>query len=215
MSLNRILTNTDRKEFESLIDKMFEYCPETMSRKIPEANVQQAFALDYVLKLLLLSPDDLSILCVGSYEDTALETLQKMGYSVIPIDPAINMDLASFRRSVTLNEVPDTFDIIFSVSTIEHVKDDEGFIDDICNLLSPGGIAILTCDFKNDYKVGDPLPATDVRFYTKYDLLERLPKILENNNCTLFDEPELDDPPDFLYQGHTYSFATYVFQKDR
>jgi len=51
------------------------------------------------------------------------------------------------------------------------------------------------------------------RFYTKKDLTERLPKILEKNDCSLFDEPHLEEPPNFLYQGHTYSFATFVFMK--
>ena len=43
-SLNRILTNQDRELYKPLIEKMFEVCPEMMSRKISEANVQQAFA---------------------------------------------------------------------------------------------------------------------------------------------------------------------------
>jgi len=207
MSLNRILTDYDRKQFEPLIKIMFELCPETMSRKISQANVQQAFALDYILKLSAFR-DDLKMLCVGSFEDTASETLVKMGYDVVNIDPAINMNLATFRKSTD-----EKFDIIFSVSVIEHVVNDGEFIDDICNLLDESGIAILTCDFKDDYKVGEPLPATDVRFYTKEDLIIRLPKVLKRNKCSLFDEPYLDDPPDFLYQGHIYSFATFVFRK--
>ncbi len=208
MSLNRILTNKDRKEFEPLIEKMFELCPETMSRKIPEANVQQAFALDYILKLLAFGQEGISMLCAGSFEDTASESLVAMGYPVMNIDPAINMDLSAFRKSTGQK-----FDVIFSVSVIEHVRNDEEFIDDICHLLNLGGIAILTCDFRNDYKVGDTLPATDVRFFTKADLTERLPRVLDRNNCHLFDEPSWDAEPDFLYQGHTYSFATFVFRK--
>jgi len=208
MSLNRILTDRDRKDFEPLIEEMFELCPEMMGRKIPQANIQQAFALNFIIRLHLYV-DVLSMLCVGSFEDTTTESLKQLGYTVTNIDPVVNMNLATFRKSTNKK-----FDIIFSISVIEHVVDDEQFIGDICNLLNDGGIAILTCDFKDDYKTGDPLPATDVRFYTKYDLLERLPRVLEKNNCSLFDEPYLDDLPDFLYQGHTYSFATYVFRKD-
>lgn len=207
MSLNRILTDRDRKNFEPLIEEMFNLCPEMMGRKIPEANVQQAVVLDYIIKLHLYV-NDLSMLCVGSFEDTTTESLKQLDYPVTNIDPAVNMDLATFRMSTD-----EKFDIIFSVSVIEHVVNDEQFIEDICNLLSDSGIAILTCDFKNDYKPGDPLPATDVRFYTKEDLTVRLPKVLKRNKCSLFDEPYLDDPPDFLYQGHTYSFATFVFRK--
>jgi SAM-dependent methyltransferase len=189
---------------------MFNLCPEMMGRKIPEANIQQAVVLDYIIKLhFFQDADDLSMLCVGSFEDTTTESLKQLDYPVTNIDPAVNMDLATFRMSTD-----EKFDIIFSVSVIEHVVNDEQFIEDICSLLNDSGMAILTCDFKNDYKPGDPLPATDVRFYTKEDLIVRLPKVLKRNNCSLTDEPSLDDPPDFLYQGHTYSFATFVFRKD-
>jgi len=208
MLLNRILTNKDREDLKPLIEKMFEWCPETMSRKIAEANVQQAFALEYIMKLLAVD-EDMSALCVGSFEDTTSESLVAQGHDIVNIDPLENVDLATFRKSTD-----EKFDIIFSVSVIEHVFDDEEFIDDICNLLSEKGIAVLTCDFKNSYKAGDPLPATDVRFFTKVDLEERLPAILKKNGCSLFGESNWETEPNFIYQGHHYSFATFVFTKD-
>lgn len=80
--------------------------------------------------------------------------------------------------------------------------------------MNDGAIALLTCDFKDDYKVGDTRPATVIRFYTETDLVERLVSILNRNGCTLFDEPSWKTKPDFLYQGYTYSFATFVFRKE-
>ena len=60
-----------------------------------------------------------------------------------------------------------SFDIIISTSVIEHVEDDEKFIEDIAYLLKKGGYAILTCDFNDYYKKGDDIPDGDYRFYTK------------------------------------------------
>lgn len=210
MSLNRILTNEDREYFKPLIELMFGACPEMMGRKIAEANVQQAFALAHALSLLgPVEDSDADICCAGSFEDTASEYLKVFGYPVTEIDPAINSDLHTFRRNTT-----NKYDIVLSVSVLEHVTNDEEFIDDICYLLKPGGTAILTCDFKNSYKPGDPLPATDLRFFTHHDLSDRLVKVLARNNCSLVGESDWTAEPDFIYQGHLYSFASFVFTKN-
>ncbi len=107
------------------------------------------------------------------------------------------------------------FDIIFSTSVIEHDPDDKSFIECIEGLLAPGGIAVITCDYKDGWKPGDPKPEVDARFYTKYDLEKRLPSYLLNSQ--LFDEPDWNCPnPDFNYLGkYQYTFATFVFRKNK
>jgi hypothetical protein len=80
--------------------------------------------------------------------------------------------------------------------------------------LKPKGYGVLTCDYKPDYRQGDDLPLTDLRFYTLEDLQKRLVDKLEN--CTLVGEPlwSMADT-DFYYSGKfKYSFATFVFVKD-
>lgn len=206
---NRVLTDIDRKKYSKLIDEMFLICPEMMRRKIPEANVQQAFVLDFVRKLIEKKPP-YRILSVGCFEDTAYECLKKE-HIVYGIDPAINFDLHTFIKNNT-----NLYDIIFSTSVIEHVVDDEEFIRDICSILLPDGIAILTCDFNNDYKPGDRVPDTVVRQYTTKDFGHngRLDKVLQRNNCVLEGIPMWDTSvKDFTCQGCKYSFATYVFRK--
>lgn len=205
--MNTILTDNQRKVYENVIAELFKLCPATMSRKIPRANVQQAFVLDTVRKL---SSKDSKILSVGSYEDTASESLAKLGYQLTEIDPTINMDLDKF-----FNSTQEKYDTILSTSVIEHVENDELFIDQICKLLNVGGHAVITCDFRNDYKPGDPKPGEDYRLYTKHDLLFRFKSILDENNCVLEGEPDYEYPPDFQYQVYWYSFATYVFRKIR
>lgn len=207
MSLNRLLNDTDRFEFDLLYkDYFWKICPDVMARKFPRANVQQFFVYDTIKKLANL---DSTILSVGCYEDTAFEVLRTQHKNVIGIDPMIDYDLASYKSLF-----PDTqFDIVFSTSVIEHVENDGLFLNDICQLIKPGGYGILTMDFNNDYKSGDRLPYTDVRFYTKQDM-GRLAYIIDAHNCVLVDEPDWNGESDFEYDGCVYSFCTFVFRKN-
>ncbi len=207
--INRLLLNKDRTKYKSIIDKMFVACPEIMARKIPEANVQQAFIVEAVQAILKRKPSA-RVLCVGAFEDTATHYLGSLGVVIINIDPVENIDLAKFHA-----RDPEPFDIIFSTSVLEHVADDETFIFQIGDLLKKGvgATAILTCDFNNAYKTGASVPATVVRQYTKKDLLVRLPAILETADCKLIGKPTYNGKPDFLYQGHVYCFASFVFKK--
>ncbi len=213
IGFNRILDNAARSQYKPVIEKLFELVPEMMERKIPEANIQQAFVMDTVQKFasLLTSP---KILCVvGSYDDTAAAGLKKLGYSMEEIDPALNCDLNTyFHKPSTLKG---SYDIIFSTSVLEHVPDDELFMTQIAELLAPGGTAILTCDYNDQYQPGDPIPDVDFRFYTQKDFKQRILPLLKN--CSLVDEPQWDCPnPDFTYAGYyRYTFATLVFQKNK
>lgn len=203
--MNAILTDKYREEYKPVIQELFKHCPEMMSRKLELANVQQAHTFAKTREFANMQSN---ILCVGSFEDTAAETLIELGYNVVGIDPALNMDLTTF-----FNKTKEKFDVIFSTSVIEHVPNDEQFIDQICKLLAPGGYGVLTCDFRNDYKEGDPKPGEDQRLYTKQDLLVRLYAVLIDNNCFLEGTPDYDYPPDFWYGHFNYSFATYTFRK--
>jgi SAM-dependent methyltransferase len=204
---NRLLTNTDRTMLSVTTDEMFAVAPEMMSRKISAANVQQAWVLETVRKT-----NAEHILCVGCFEDTAFETLRVAGVNVIGIDPESTdavqrLTLSEFKRATSA-----TYDCIFSTSVIEHVLDDTQFIRDLCDLLRPDGVCILTADYRADWKAGQPLPATDVRLYTPADI-ERIARVLESKGCYFVDTPNLEGAPDFHYQGHDYSFVALVFKK--
>lgn len=205
--MNIILNDKARKDYEIDINLISVLCPDTFAKKIPRANVQQAFVLNQVMKLIPLELKN-NLLCVGSFEDTACEALIKIGYDITAIDPCINMSLDTFYKS---NK--DKFDTIFSTSVIEHVEDDELFLDQICKLLCSSGYGILTCDFNDSWEHGMPKPNEDYRLYTKYDLLQRFNNILISNDCELVGDIDYDAEPDFIYNGHLYSFATYVFKK--
>ena len=210
--LNRILDDKARALYAPAVKKLFECAPFTMAKKIARANVQQAFVFDTVYRLAKKFEKP-HLLCVGSYEDTASMTLQKMGFEVEDIDPMINFSLQEFYTRPST--VKNSYDIIFSTSVIEHDPDDESFMKCIGGLLSPGGYAVITCDYKDGWKSGDPKPSVDARLYTRADLEERLPSCVPD--CELVDAPDWDCPhPDFLYLGkYRYAFASFVIQKKK
>jgi SAM-dependent methyltransferase len=204
---NRILDNQARKDYAEAIKTLFKTSPEMMKRKIPKANVQQGFVLDTVLNF---AKSNSKILSAGCFEDTAYMALVELGYKVEGIDPEINYDLNTFFNLPTTKK--GGYDIIFSTSVIEHVKDDELFLRQISELLAPGGIGVLTCDYEDSWTPEQGIFPSNFRFYTQKDLKQRLLPCLVD--CQLIDEPKWDcKNPDFELAGKKYTFATFVFQK--
>jgi len=207
---NRILNNEARTIYRPAIAKLFKLVPDLMARKIPEANVQQAFTLDTVVRFAKDIKCDPKILCIGSFEDSALWGLRRLNFQIDDVDPVLNFELGEFVQRPTT--VLASYDIIFSVSVIEHVEDDAEFLIQIAQLLKPGGIAVLTCDYNDQYVVGGPKPNVDWRLYTQNDFRTRLlPRITD---CELIDLPQWDClKPDFQWEGCAYTFASLVFRK--
>jgi glycosyltransferase involved in cell wall biosynthesis/SAM-dependent methyltransferase len=208
---NIVLDDVERKRYEQDVIELKEKCPQMMGRKIMEANVQQAFvkaAVEHFSK----GKANPNILCVGSFEDTAYETLKAKGYNIIGIDPTSNVDLEKFYNE--RSTVKSSFDIIFSTSVIEHVRDDEQFISQIRDLLAVEGVAILTMDFNDAYREGVAKPSVDYRLYTCRDILMRL--VARMHCCELVDccfwQKSM---PDFTHDGALYSFASLVFRRKR
>lgn len=216
--LNKLLDNSQRIKYKDVIDELFTYCPDTIKNKVPEANVQQAFVLDTVRNF---SNKDEKILSVGAYEDTASETLRKLGYNITEIDPLDSVWEPKNYGNIIKSDLNDfyyqnkseKYKIVFSTSVIEHVEDDEKFIDQICKLLDKDGYAILTCDFNDSYKIGDRKPEVDYRLYTTKDFIERFFSIINNNNCEIIKPYDWSGNPDFDNGQAVYSFATFVFKK--
>ena len=208
--LNRILDDEARQLYKPAEEKLFELVPKTMAKKIGRANVQQAFVFDTVYRYLD-KYNNPKLLCVGSYEDTASMALQRMGYEVEDIDPMINYFLQEYYTKPSTQK--NSYNIVFSTSVIEHDPNDESFIKCVSGLLAPGGVAVITCDYKDGWKPGDLKPEVDARFYTKDDLEKRLLSCIPD--CELVDSPQWDCPnPDFNYLGkYQYTFATFVIRK--
>ncbi len=209
-NFNGILDNKARKLYEPVVQKLFELVPKTMAKKIPEANVQQAFVFDTVYRYLTKYKNP-KILSVGSFEDTACMALVKMGVAVEEIDPVYNYTLQEFFTKP--NTIKGSYDIVFSTSVIEHVPDDKSFMECISELLAPNGIFVMTCDYKDGWKEGDAKPYVCERLYTKADLEHRLLSYMKK--CKLIDEPNWECPnPDFVLGIYNYSFASFVVKKE-
>lgn len=210
MTINRVLTDTDRALYEESRAKMQEYWPELYSRKIGDSLVQFAFAYDVAADYCMgYARTIASVLCAGSYEDIVGESLKMLGMNVVGVDPVLNSDLHTF----TTRHVDHKFDVVVSASVLEHVENDEEFVADCCNLLVSGGFGVFTMDFKDDWKLGQPVPYTSRRFYTTEDLTERLRAVLRANGCDLVEEPDYSAKDRFVWDGINYSFATWVFKK--
>lgn len=207
-TFNRILDDFARNLYAHVVEQMVNEMPNTMAKKIPEANVQQAFVLDTVYTFIK-GVEYPKILCVGSYESTDAMFLKKAGYEIDEIDPVLNYSLEEFFTKPSTQK--NSYDIIFSTSVIEHVENDSLFVKQIGELLKPDGIGIITCDFKEGFKNGDSKPAVDYRFYTQLDFIRFMKNL---PGCVLVDEPHWDCPkPDFNYGGYNYTFATFCFRK--
>ena len=208
-NLNRILDNSAREKYKNALEFIKNTAPKICAKKIPEANIQQAFVFDTAYNLS--QKKSTKILSIGAFEDTAAIVLKKLGFQIEFIDPIINYDLNTFISKPSVKG--ESYDIIISTSVIEHVEDDEKFIKDLTYLLKVGGWAILTCDFNENYKKGDAIPDEDYRHYTKKDLNERL--LANIPDCKIVGTPVWDcDYYDFLYHNKfRYTFASFVFTK--
>ena len=208
---NRILDNQARAQYKSVIKQLHVLAPEIMASKIAAANIQQAFIFDAV-NHFARELDSPRILCVGSFDDSASASLKMLGYEIEEIDPEVNgLDLDKFFQLPSTKKA--SYDIVFSTSVLEHVKDDELFMSQIAELLAPGGVGVLTCDYNDLHTPEDPVIPGDYRFYTQRDLITRiLPAI---KNCSLVDVPHWECPnPDFMFLGYRYTFATLAFRKN-
>jgi SAM-dependent methyltransferase len=206
--MNRLIRASDNDIYQKEFAHMEGYANEMMKRKIFSSLHQSAQILHYIMKY---ATKNSLILSAGSYDDMPTEALQNMGYNVTGVDPVVNVDLNAYRGM----HPGIRFDVIFSTSVIEHVQDDEQFIEDICNMLKPGGKAFITCDFKPGYVVGDRLPATCIRFYTE-KRLEQLAEVVKANNCELVGIPQwniTDEDLDFQWEGIDYCFVGMSFRR--
>jgi hypothetical protein len=207
--MNKLLNQKEFANYQDAIKQMQELTPEMLSRKIPTAIIQQAFTLQTSKDLI---PKGSTVLSAGSWEDNATEVLKLIGYNVIDVDPQINSDLKTW-----FDQHPEShgkLDGVVSTSVIEHVQNDEEFIDCICKLLKKDAHGIVTMDYHNEYLNGGiSKPNEDYRLYTEFDLRIRLNSILEDNDCELLEADYSGDNADFQYAGHWYTFATFVFKK--
>lgn len=206
---NKVLVDNDRIALAPTTAHMQSMWPELFRRKIPDSMVQFAFAYTIARDLFenVSCPFTLS---AGAYEDIVTECLKLDGYAIVDVDPHINCDLHTFAQRMPAH----IFDLVISASVLEHVENDEEFLNDCCTLLRPEGYGVFTMDFKDDWRPGQRVPYTSRRFYTTEDLTRRLPAVLAQHNCRVVGEQDYSARDTFIYDGINYSFASFIFKKD-
>ena len=207
---NKLLDDRSRATYTKALADLRQHSPEVSMRKMSKTNIQQAYALDAIERLAALYPEP-RILAVCSSEDAVVAILRAKGYRLDDMGPDVsNVSLDTFYRSN--KGVLQSYDLIFSLSVLEHVADDVTFIRMMADLLAPEGVAILTIDFSNRYVDQGCKPRLNHRLYTTRDLSERLMHALPD--CALLDSPTWDDGGDeFEFDGCHYSFAAWVFRR--
>jgi hypothetical protein len=207
---NRLLGDEARRLYAPAEAKLEQLVPKTFARKLPAANVQQAFMFDTVYRHLA-SYESPRLLCVGSFEDTACMALVKLGIAVDEIDPVFNYTLQEFVTKPDTKR--GTYDIVFSTSVIEHDPDDRSFVECVSTLLAPGGLFVMTCDYRDGWRLGDPKPGVDARLYTRADLERRL--LAHMKDCEIVDPGDNWTRPssDAFAEKFAYSFATFCVRK--
>ena len=206
--LNRVLENSARELYEDDIHAMAKLSPEMIARKISSANVQQAFVMRTVLDITDKNKKkDSRLLAAGSYDDTACDSLQKLGYFVQEVDPDVNqLTLHEFKT-----RYPDErYDIAFSTSVIEHVENDTQFFEDLMDMSEK--YIVMTFDYKPDWKPGERVCTTNYRFYTPSDI-QRMKDQFAQNGWFLFGKEDYNGDIDFEWEGIPYAFATMVLKK--
>ncbi len=207
---NKMLDNRSRIAYADALAELKTCAPDMIARKIERANIQQAFALDTAHRFLADCPNA-RILAAGSFEDTAVATLRAQGFHIEEVDPNVNgMTLTDFYVSPKARL--GSYDLVLSVSVLEHVEDDLQFVRIISEFLRPGGLAVLTVDFAEGWRPGKKKPEVDHRLYTTKEITTWLMRGI--GDCALIDPPTWrEGEEDFEYEGSRYGFAGFVFRK--
>lgn len=204
---NRVLTVDDRAQLATIVEELKTLSPDIMQRKIPQAVFQNAFIFQQA-KFYAKKSDD--IIVIGGYEDPIGPALQKLGYKVTITDPNID---GKDMRNVWIESIyaGKKYDIVISCSVLEHVEDDFSFVQEMYQILKPGGFALLTTDYRYDWAEHLAKPSTDRRLYTA----QRLKLLMDSlPNHSAIDEPKWDDiTPYFSCEGANYCFVSFAFQK--
>lgn len=207
LTSNRVLTPRDRERLRPSIEQMHELCPDIMSRKFPQAVFQNAFIFEQAKHLL--QPGD-RIILIGGYEDPIGPCLRQLGYDVTITDPQVD-GRDSYQVLHDCLKSGDRYEMVISCSVLEHVEEDTVFIKTLYELLKPGGIALLTTDFKYDWQPGVPKPTPDVRLYTPERLQSLASALPEGSMLSAADWQRL--PAYFHYDGADYGFCSLAFRR--
>jgi SAM-dependent methyltransferase len=113
---------------------------------------QRGYAAQYVRGINLLCPDRGSLLEVGCSSGAVLEAAAEAGWQTAGVDPSTvssrgadtDRRLGIQRKSLFDADLePESFDLVFAASVLEHLADPARHLKQIHDLLKPGGQLLL------------------------------------------------------------------------
>ena len=203
--MNRCLSVSSLKEFELEINFFNKICPDLIHKKNQLALSQYALLLKFIIEKRL-NIFKAKILVIGSYEDLLALALKRLGAYVEEVDPNLNFLLEDFIQKPAEDGVK--YDLIFSISVLEHVENDINFLKICESKLKKGGFQYHTFDYLPHYK---NLPPTHYRFYSD-TYVEKIRKLLLFSR--MYGEQDYKNYLlDFNYNNLTYCFASILFER--
>ena len=191
--LNVFLNSEDINLFKDELVAYKKTVPTIIKEKFYPGLIQHCYMMRAVLFHInkIKNPN---ILCIGSYMDPLAIYLRRLGYWVDDCDPNLNYDFDELLHKPSI--VKKKYDLIFSISVLEHVNDDLNLIRLSYKKLKRKGLSIHTVDFKENPEL---IPNTHIRFYNYNSAL----KIKEKYKL-----PEIKNSPkyDVYYNNTNYSF---------
>jgi hypothetical protein len=202
---NSCINADDIKLYENEIDFFNKICPELVVKKNYQALSQYAI----LLKLIQATQKDFSklkILCVGAYEDIVATSLKRIGIYVEEVDPNLNYGLEDFIKKPSQKNVQ--YDLIYSISVLEHIFDDLNILKICEQKLKRGGLQFHTVDFR---ELNGAIPRTHYKVYNSSSINYLIKKV---DHSALFGSVDYTNAKhDFFYNDIHYNFASITLKR--
>lgn len=202
---NQCINAEDIKSYKNEIKFFNNICPNLIGKKNYQALSQYAI----LLRLIQEQKKDFSnfkILCVGAYEDVISVCLKSIGIYVEEVDPNLNYALEDFIKKPSQKN--EKYDLIYSISVIEHIYDDLNILKICEEKLNKGGLQFHTVDYRKNNGL---IPKTHYRVYNN-DSIKSLVKNIKNSKSYGITDYS-NAKHDFFYNDIHYNFASITLKK--
>lgn len=225
MNYNKVLSSKKQyKEIEKEVELLTEVEKLLQEKNIPYLNQHEHRYWEYGNALSAIKDkygrrtSSVSILDVGGAGSLFGVTAAYNGYNVTQVDPdnhihdvnkqneILKSNMAAIKSKFQDYQDGNQYDVVTSLSVIEHVPDDMEFIKILAGKVKEGGLLILTTDF---HPSGEQRLPWHIRAYNEVSFLN----LKDNITGFKFYNDEFDYSK-YLEMVNNYSFAMMVLEKE-